>query len=119
MSLHDHDRLHAFRADIADLDELTVYGRVASVRGLMIEVAGPLSAMHVGGLLDIEVAPGRSVPCEVVGFSGDRALVMPFGGVEGLRRGCRAVVRSAPGGVRPSRGWLGRVINAMGEPIDG
>jgi flagellum-specific ATP synthase len=119
MSLHDHDRLHALRADLADLDELTVYGRVASVRGLMIEVAGPLSSMHVGGLLDIEVAPGRSVPCEVVGFSGDRALVMPFGGVDGLRRGCRAVVRSAPGGVRPSRGWLGRVINAMGEPVDG
>ncbi|WP_425352964.1 flagellar protein export ATPase FliI [Alsobacter soli] len=111
--------MHALRADLADLDDLTVYGRVASVRGLMIEVAGPLSAMHVGGLLDIEVAPGRAVPCEVVGFSGERALVMPFGSVDGLRRGCRAIVRAAPGGVRPSRGWLGRVVNAMGEPVDG
>ncbi|PSC06918.1 flagellar protein export ATPase FliI [Alsobacter soli] len=119
MPVHEHDRLHALRADLADLDDLTVYGRVASVRGLMIEVAGPLSAMHVGGLLDIEVAPGRAVPCEVVGFSGERALVMPFGSVDGLRRGCRAIVRAAPGGVRPSRGWLGRVVNAMGEPVDG
>lgn len=118
MPVHEHDRLHALRADLADIDDLTVYGRVASVRGLMIEVAGPLSTMHVGGLLDIEVTPGRTVPCEVVGFSGDRALVMPFGVIEGLRRGCRAIVRSAPGGVRPSRAWLGRVINAMGEPID-
>jgi flagellum-specific ATP synthase len=117
---HEHrTRLGSLKADLASLDDLTVYGRIASVRGLMIEITGPLASMHVGGLLDIEVAPGRMIPAEVVGFSGERALVMPFGTVEGLRRGCRAIVRSAPGGVRPNRGWLGRVVNAMGEPVDG
>jgi flagellum-specific ATP synthase len=44
---------------------------------------------------------------------------MPFGALEGVRRGCRAVVRSAAAAVRPSPAWLGRVINAMGEPVDG
>lgn len=119
MTRESHSPLGALHIDLEDVDGLTVYGRVASVRGLMIEVAGPLQAMHVGGMIEIEVSPGRTVPCEIVGFSGQRALVMPFGTVEGLRRGGRAIVRSAPGGVRPSRGWLGRVINAMGEPIDG
>src|SRR5262249_13205610 len=57
--------------------------------------------------------------CEVVGFSGAHALLMPFGPLEGVRRGCRAIVTGAPAAVRPSAGWLGRVINAMGEPIDG
>ncbi|WP_293864559.1 flagellar protein export ATPase FliI [uncultured Alsobacter sp.] len=111
--------LSALRIEVDGIDPTTVYGRVSSVRGLMIEVAGPLHAMHVGGLVDLEVAPGRIVPSEVVGFSGDRALVMPFGTVEGLRRGCRAVVRGGEGGVRPTAGWLGRVVNAMGEPVDG
>jgi flagellum-specific ATP synthase len=117
---HDRrSRLDSVRADLGDLDEMVTYGRVASVRGLMIEIAWPLSRMHVGGLVDIEVSPGRFVASEVVGFSGHAALVMPFGTVEGLRRGSRAIVRSAPGGVRPSRGWLGRVVNAVGEPVDG
>ena len=111
--------LAALRIEVDGIDPTTVYGRVASVRGLMIEVAGPLHAMHVGGLVDLEIAPGRIVPSEVVGFSGERALVMPFGTVEGLRRGCRAVVRGGEGGVRPTAGWLGRVVNAMGEPVDG
>jgi flagellum-specific ATP synthase len=44
---------------------------------------------------------------------------MPFGGLDGVRRGCRAVIATAASQVRPSSAWLGRVINAMGEPIDG
>ena len=44
---------------------------------------------------------------------------MPFAPLEGVRRGCRAVVTVAPAAVRPSQGWLGRVVNAMGDPIDG
>ena len=55
----------------------------------------------------------------MVGFSGANALLLPFAPLEGVRRGCRAVVSAAPGAVRPSDGWLGRVVNAMGEPIDG
>jgi flagellum-specific ATP synthase len=44
---------------------------------------------------------------------------MPFAALDGVRRGCRALVTVASAAVRPSRGWLGRVVNAMGEPIDG
>jgi len=44
---------------------------------------------------------------------------MPFAPREGVRRGCRAVVGSTEPGVRPSKTWLGRVVDAMGTPIDG
>src|SRR6202043_2640399 len=47
------------------------------------------------------------------------AVVMPFAGLEGVRRGCRAVIANAASLVRPSPSWLRRVLNAMGEPIDG
>jgi flagellum-specific ATP synthase len=36
-----------------------------------------------------------------------------------VRRGCRAAVTTVAGAVRASAGWLGRVVNALGEPIDG
>jgi flagellum-specific ATP synthase len=108
----------ALAEQIDELGAAEIYGRVVGVRGLMVEVAGSLHAMSVGSRVTIE-ASGRLIPCEVVGFSGSNALLMPFGALEGVRRGCRAVVNSGAAAVRPSGGWLGRVVNAMGEPIDG
>jgi flagellum-specific ATP synthase len=67
----------------------------------------------------IDTGGNRFIPAEVIGFSGSNAVVMPFGGLDGVRRGCRAVIATAASQVRPSSAWLGRVINAMGEPIDG
>jgi flagellum-specific ATP synthase len=84
----------------------------------MVEVAGPIQAMSVGARVVIETGTARDIPCEVVGFSGANALAMPFAALDGVRRGCRAIVTAAPAAVRPSIRWLGRVINAMGEPID-
>jgi flagellum-specific ATP synthase len=110
--------MKALAEQIDELDTAEVYGRVVGVRGLMVEVAGSLHAMSVGARVTIE-ASGRLIPCEVVGFSGANALLMPFAALEGVRRGCRAVVTSVAAAVRPSGGWLGRVVNAMGEPIDG
>jgi len=37
---------------------------------------------------------------------------MPFAALDGVRRGCRAIVSSAAGAIRPSERWLGRVVNA-------
>jgi flagellum-specific ATP synthase len=111
--------MKALAEQIAELDGIETYGRVVGVRGLLVEVAGPLHAMSVGARVVIETGSGPPIPCEVVGFSGTNALVMPFAALEGVRRGCRAIVTSVPAAVRPSKGWLGRVVNAMGDPIDG
>jgi flagellum-specific ATP synthase len=110
--------MRALLEQIEELDGVEIYGRVVGVRGLMVEVAGPLHAMSVGARVVVETQ-AKPIPCEVVGFSGGHALLMPFGALEGVRRGCRAVVSAARGAVRPSPAWLGRVVNAMGEPIDG
>ena len=111
--------MKALAEQIEELDGVEMYGRVVGVRGLMVEVAGPIHAMSVGSKVSIETGQGRTIPGEVVGFAGNNALLMPFGALEGVRRGCRAIVSAAAAAVRPSDGWLGRVVNAMGEPIDG
>ncbi len=111
--------MKALAEQIVDLDGVEIYGRVVGVRGLMLEVAGPINAMSVGCRLTIETGTGRPIPCEVVGFEGGHALAMPFAALDGVRRGCRAIVSTSAGMVRPSEKWLGRVVNAMGEPIDG
>jgi flagellum-specific ATP synthase len=111
--------MKALAEQIGELDGVEIYGRVVGVRGLMVAVAGPIHAMSVGARVVIECGADRTIPCEVVGFSGNNALLMPFAALEGVRRGCRAIVTSVPAAVRPSASWLGRVVNAMGEPIDG
>jgi flagellum-specific ATP synthase len=111
--------MKALAEQIGDIDGVNIYGRVVGVRGLMVEIAGPIHAMSVGARIVIDTGGNRFIPAEVIGFSGSNAVVMPFGGLEGVRRGCRAVIASAASQVRPSPAWLGRVINAMGEPIDG
>src|SRR3954468_8740267 len=111
--------MKALAEQIAELDGIEVYGRVVGVRGLMVEAAGPIHTMPVGARVMIETGAGRDIACEVVGFSGANVLLMPFGPLEGVRRGCRAIVSSAAAAVRPSERWLGRVVNAAGDPIDG
>ena len=110
--------MKALADQITELDGIEVYGRVIGVRGLMVEVAGPIHTMSVGARVIIETGQ-TPIPCEVVGFSGANALLMPFAALEGVRRGCRAVVTAVAAAVRPSPAWLGRVVNAMGEPLDG
>ncbi|MGE0565360.1 MAG: flagellar protein export ATPase FliI [Pseudolabrys sp.] len=115
--------MKALAEQITDLDGVEIYGRVVGVRGLMVEIAGPIYAMPMGARLTIETGTAsgetRDIACEVVGFTGQNALAMPFASLDGVRRGCRAVVSSAASAVRPADGWLGRVVNALGEPIDG
>src|SRR6202045_4674766 len=111
--------MKALAEQISDIDGVNIYGRVVGVRGLMVEIAGPIHVMSVGARIVIKTGGNRFIPSEVIGFTGDNAVVMPFAGLEGVRRGCRAVIANAASQVRPSSLWLGRVINAMGEPIDG
>jgi flagellum-specific ATP synthase len=95
------------------------YGRVTSVLGMLLEIGGVPQSLAVGGRCDIVARDGRRLPCEIVGFRGGRALAMPFGALDGIGLGCKAEVIERAPAIYPDRTWLGRVVNAMGEPIDG
>lgn len=111
--------MHALMNEISALSEITSRGRVLSVQGLLVEVHGPVYAMTIGSRITIIGNRGVETQCEVVGFRDDRALCMPFGPLEGVRMGCEVVLGMEQALLHPSPAWLGRVINAMGEPIDG
>lgn len=104
---------------IEDERPYEVFGRVQGVRGLLVEISGPLSQMEVGSRLEIESGDLANVPCEIIGFDKDAALAMPFGHLQGVRRGCRAVVQARAALLRPTPAWLGRVIDAFGAALDG
>ncbi|MDA7948706.1 MAG: flagellar protein export ATPase FliI [Hyphomicrobiaceae bacterium] len=111
--------MQALLSEIAAVPTCEVYGRVRSVQGLLVEIAGPINAMSVGSRLRLASGLRGEIVCEVVGFRNGRALALPFGPLEGVRMGAKAVLEPAVPAVKPSGAWLGRIVNALGEPIDG
>ncbi len=105
--------------EIDHLADYKMYGKVVNIVGLLVHVGGVTHSLSVGDHCIIHARKGRRVNCEVVGFSGGNALVMPFGAIDGVGMGSRAEVSVAEPVIYPSREWLGRVVNAFGEPIDG
>ena len=106
-------------AAVERLDPLTVSGRVAAVNGLLIEARGGLTRLSVGARAEIERRADKPLQAEVVGFRETRALLMPFGPVEGVAPGAEIRIDPMGSAVRPTRAWLGRIIDAFGDPIDG
>lgn len=106
-------------AEVEGLKPFNVFGRVVGVQGLMVEVGGVQGALSIGDHCRILVRNRDWVMCEVVSFKDKRAVVMPFGAVEGIALGDRVEVGRREPVLYPSEAWLGRVINAMGEPVDG
>jgi flagellum-specific ATP synthase len=106
-------------AAVERIDPLTVSGRVAAINGLLIEARGGLTRLPIGARADIERPFQDALPAEVVGFRDTRALLMPFGPVEGVAPGAEIRIRPEGSVVRPTLAWLGRIVNAFGQPIDG
>jgi flagellum-specific ATP synthase len=118
--LKDMDRLsEQAEAALEPLTDTQVYGRVTKILGLLVEIAGFGTHLSIGSICHLRPGGVRSVPCEVVGFRDGHALLLPFGTLEGVGLGCKAVIQSHDPLIMPSDRWLGRVINGMAQPIDG
>jgi flagellum-specific ATP synthase len=105
--------------ELHQLPEYRLYGRVAGVLGLLVEVAGLDRVLSVGSRCNLVARDGRRVAGEVIGFRQGRALLLPFGSVDGIGLGCKAELAGSDPVIRPTEAWLGRVVNALGEPLDG
>ncbi len=105
--------------EIEQVPSYQIYGRVAGILGMLVEVAGLERVLSIGARCNLVARGNRRVPAEVIGFREKRALVLPFGSLDGVGLGCKAELADSDPVIRPHHAWLGRVINAMGEPIDG
>ncbi|WDP89811.1 MAG: FliI/YscN family ATPase [Desulfobacter sp.] len=92
-------------------------GRVSQVIGLIAE--GDSLGLGVGGVCNIINDQGLAVMAEVVGFKGEKALFMPFGDMRGISLGSRILPVASSPMVGVSDAMLGRVVDGMGNPIDG
>jgi len=105
--------------EIGHLSPYKLYGQVCNIIGLLIEISGIQGNLSIGDHCIILSRTNREVVCEVIGFSNGNAMVMPFGSLDGIGMGCQARVSAVEPAIYPTGGWLGRVVNAFGEPVDG
>ena len=111
--------LNSLLTNLTQIPEYHLYGRVTAVLGMLVEVGGVQRRLSIGDRCRVAARGRDALACEVVGFRDERAILMPFGALEGVGLGCKAEVVDVEPVVSPTEKWLGRVVNAMGEPIDG
>jgi flagellum-specific ATP synthase len=104
---------------IDTIDDIRLYGRVTKILGMLVEIGGVEKDLSVGDRCVLMPRGAAPVPCEILGFEDGKALAMPFKPLDRVGLGCRAEQAIGQAVVRPSAKWLGRVINAFGEPLDG
>jgi flagellum-specific ATP synthase len=92
-------------------------GKVLQSVGQTIESAGPLAS--VGECCEILDQEGRPHLAEVVGFRGSNVVSMPLESPEGIRFGDTVTGLGAHPEIEVGPALMGRVLNALGDPIDG
>lgn len=113
----DKIRLDAALSIVDGVVAPRVAGRVTELIGLVLRATAP--GARAGELVTVERARGGPLRAEVVGFHGEQVILLPLGTAAGV--GPDSVVRPTgkPFSIRCGPALLGRVVDGLGDPIDG
>jgi len=94
-------------------------GRVTSIIGAVIDVQFDGELPNIQNALDVDGADPKVV-LEVAQHTGENTVrTIAMEGTDGLKRGQSVTDLGAPIQIPVGNGLLGRIINVIGEPIDG
>ncbi|MDR0732127.1 MAG: FliI/YscN family ATPase [Treponema sp.] len=107
-----------YRKTAERTDPIKCVGRVSRVQGILVESRGPQAT--VGEICRIAAEGGRNlITAEVVGLHDYIVQLMVYGETAGIEIGDRVIASGAALEVPVSRKLLGRVLDYMGNPMDG
>ncbi len=110
--------LERYRKMIRKANLIEYSGKVVKVVGLTVESSGPV--VNLGDICHIYPPSGEHfVEAEVVGFKDQRVQLMPFGDMTGIGFGSRVVATKQTLSVPACDELVGRVLDALGRPMDG
>jgi len=108
---------HPLLARLLDVDCAPAFGHIVEIGDGIIRATGP--AAGLGDLCRIVVSPDHHVAAEIVAVRDGGITLVPLRGDSAIRLGMRVVVIGADHGARTGDGFGGRVVDALGSPIDG
>src|SRR5687767_10348777 len=94
-----------------------VHGRVDEVVGLVVRATIP--GVSLGEIVKVDRRAREPLPAEVVGFRGEQAVLLPLGDLGGVAPAGHAWRTGDSLAIRCGDDLLGRVLDGLGEPIDG
>jgi flagellum-specific ATP synthase len=110
-------RVAALAEQIRGGDWVRRIGRIVRFVGLTVESTGPDA--RVGEICEIHARGRRGTTlAEVVGFSEQRVLLMPYGDLQGIEIGSEVIATGRTADVAVGPDLLGRVIDGFGLPLD-
>lgn len=112
------EALSALRAEIAALKPDHRIGRVVSVEGDLVRVAGLSRQASLGDMLRIRREGAAPLDGEVIRVADGEIAMLPDEAPLGVRLGQSVVLRGGTG-IAPHESWVGRVIDPFGRPLDG
>jgi flagellum-specific ATP synthase len=101
------------------VNPLQIYGSVTALHGALIECIGISKFLSIGDVCYVEYAKQKWAACEVVDCNFEVLKLLPFEASSGFRVGNRVRIGSTANFIYPSTNWKGRIINALGHPVDG
>ncbi|MBA4416642.1 MAG: hypothetical protein C0392_01835 [Syntrophus sp. (in: bacteria)] len=118
MSPRDDELVETFKERLSDIYPYRVYGKVNQVVGVVIEGKGPISSVGDSALI-YPVDGSNPIDAEVVGFKEGKTLLMPLGNLRGIGIGSKILSKKQTVNAMVGEGLLGRVIDGLGNPMDG
>lgn len=109
--------LDRYQALLEHFEPNEASGVVLRVVGLTITASGP--AVPLGDTCTVFCAGDRERTAVVVGFREGEIILQPVGHLDGIRPGDRVVARRCGLDVPVGPGLIGRIIDGVGNPIDG
>jgi len=110
------NRLTELRLDTKSFAQPVVEGVLTRMVGLTLEAEG--CQAPIGAHCDVITPRNQKVDAEVVGFSGDKLLLMPTSDVRGLEPNSRVIPREQSSDIAVGYELLGRVIDGKGNVLD-
>ena len=101
---------------VKKMESVSHIGKIANVIGMTIEASGARGG--IGDLCVISDGGKNEILAEIVGFKDDRILLMPYDEIKGISVGNFVRNTKRKLGVPVGDFLKGRIINAIGEPID-
>ncbi|NMG34599.1 flagellar protein export ATPase FliI [Azoarcus sp. TTM-91] len=105
------------RLELDAVPVATPTGRLVGASGLLLESVG--CPLQTGQRCRIETASGEWIAAEAVGFRNEVSYLMPYKRPDGLATGARVLPAAEQSGPSIGPAWLGRIVNGLGEPLDG
>jgi len=108
--------INSYIKTIDKIDSYTRFGKIKRVVGLMIESVGP--QVNIGNVCYIHPEKGEKITAEVVGFTGENVLLMPYTQISDIGPGSLVEATDQSLMIKVGKSLIGNVVDALGQPLD-